>query len=43
LLGPKQASYQSKLPKDDRLIVFVKPIKMKDIQNAITQLVPAVD
>jgi len=42
LLGPKQASYQEKLPNDDRLVVFVKPIKMKNLQNAILQLVPVV-
>ncbi|WP_406700632.1 protein kinase [Singulisphaera sp. Ch08] len=42
LLGPKQASLKQRLPVDDRLIVFVKPVKMKDIQGAIGRLVPAV-
>lgn len=42
LLGPKQAKLKERLPDDDRLIVFVKPVKMKDIQGAIAQLVPAV-
>ncbi|AGA30089.1 protein kinase domain-containing protein [Singulisphaera acidiphila] len=42
LLGPKQAGFKGRLPNDDRLIVFVKPVKMKDIQGAIVQLVPAV-
>ena len=41
LLGPKQASFKERLPVDDRLVVFVKPVKMKDIQGAIVQLVPA--
>ncbi len=29
LLGPKQAKLKERLPADDRLIVFVKPVKMK--------------
>jgi len=40
LLGPKQRELQEKLPVDDRLIVLVKPIKMKQLQDAINQLLP---
>jgi CheY-like chemotaxis protein len=41
LLGPRQHALASKLPTDDRLAVLLKPVKMKDIQNALSQLVPA--
>jgi tRNA A-37 threonylcarbamoyl transferase component Bud32 len=40
LLGPKQRTLHEKLPTDDRLIVLAKPIKMKQVQDAISQLVP---
>jgi eukaryotic-like serine/threonine-protein kinase len=40
LLGPRQHYLAKKLPTDDRLIVLPKPVKMKDIQNALTKLVP---
>jgi eukaryotic-like serine/threonine-protein kinase len=40
LLGHKQAALKEKLPTDDRLIVLMKPVKMKQIQDAILQLVP---
>jgi CheY-like chemotaxis protein len=40
LLGPRQGALSQRLPTDDRLIVLSKPIKMKDIQDAIAQLVP---
>ncbi len=40
LLGPRQHFLAKKLPTDDRLIVLPKPVKMKDIQNAIAKLVP---
>ena len=40
LLGPKQAALREKLPTDDRLIVLSKPIKMKQVQDAIAQLLP---
>ncbi|QDV32759.1 serine/threonine protein kinase [Tautonia plasticadhaerens] len=40
LLGPRQGNLASKLPKDDRLVVRVKPIKMKDVQDALNQLAP---
>ena len=40
LLGPRQHFLAKKLPTDDRLIVLPKPVKMKEIQNAIAKLVP---
>ena len=40
LLGPRQAELSGKLPTDDRLVVLSKPLKMKDVQDAIAQLVP---
>src|SRR5262249_49393609 len=40
LLGPRQAELRDKLPDDDRLIVLYKPLKMKDVQDAIHRLLP---
>jgi tRNA A-37 threonylcarbamoyl transferase component Bud32/CheY-like chemotaxis protein len=40
LLGPKQKDVRDKLPTDDRLVVLSKPIKMKDVQDALNQLAP---
>ncbi len=40
LLGPRQGHLSTKLPKDDRLLVLPKPVKMKDIQNALNKLLP---
>ena len=40
LLGPRQQYLAKTLPTDDRLIVLPKPVKMKEIQNAIQRLVP---
>jgi serine/threonine protein kinase len=40
LLGVKQHELASKLPTDDRLAVLHKPIKMKDVQDALARLVP---
>jgi serine/threonine protein kinase len=40
LLGPKQAALREKLPNDDKLIVLAKPIKMKQVQEALAQLLP---
>lgn len=42
LLGPRQRDLLGKLPANDRLIVLSKPVKMKEIQHAMTQLVPLV-
>ena len=40
LLGPSQQDLSKKLPTDDRLVVLTKPVKMKDVQEALAQLVP---
>jgi CheY-like chemotaxis protein len=40
LLGPRQEALREKLPADDQLIVLSKPIKMKQVQDAISHLVP---
>jgi hypothetical protein len=41
LLGPKQRDLKDQLPECDSLIVLVKPIKMKQLQDAVTQLLPS--
>jgi CheY-like chemotaxis protein len=40
LLGPRQGHLAESLPTDDRLVVLTKPLKMKDVQDAVAQLVP---
>ncbi len=40
LLGPKQDELRERLPKDDRVVVLCKPIKMKDVQDAIQKVLP---
>ncbi len=40
LLGPRQHYLAKNLPSDDRLVVLPKPIKMKQVQDAIARLVP---
>jgi eukaryotic-like serine/threonine-protein kinase len=40
LLGPKQAALREKLPVEDKLVVLAKPIKMKQVQEALAQLLP---
>jgi serine/threonine protein kinase len=40
LLGPRQHYLATRLPTDDRLVVQNKPLKMKDVQDALAQLVP---
>jgi eukaryotic-like serine/threonine-protein kinase len=40
ILGPKQQALKEKLPAGDRVIVLSKPIKMKQVQDAIAQLLP---
>ena len=42
LLGPKQAAMKDRLPLDDRVLILVKPLKMKDVQDALAQLAPVV-
>lgn len=41
LLGPRQGPLSERLPAGDRLVVLTKPLKMKDITEALTQLAPA--
>ena len=40
LLGPKQHYLAKKFPAHDRLVVLPKPVKMKAIQGALSQLAP---
>ena len=40
LLGPKQHYLAKKFPTNDRLVVLPKPVKMKEIQEALHQLAP---
>lgn len=40
LLGPRQHYLAKKLPTEDRLVILPKPVKMREIQNALAQLVP---
>ena len=40
LLGVKQGDLKDKLPTDDRLIILSKPIKMGDVQDALSKLLP---
>lgn len=40
LLGPKQAALREKLPTGERIEVLGKPIKLKQVQDAITRLLP---
>jgi eukaryotic-like serine/threonine-protein kinase len=40
LLGPRQDALREKLPADDQLIVLSKPIKMKQVQDAMLRLLP---
>ncbi len=40
LLGPRQHYLAKNLPTDDRLVVLPKPVKMKQVQDAINSLVP---
>ncbi len=41
LLGLRQGSLREQLPSDDQLIVLSKPIKMKQVQDALAELLPA--
>jgi eukaryotic-like serine/threonine-protein kinase len=40
LLGPRQKALKDKLPTDGNLIVLPKPVKMKQVQFALTNLIP---
>ena len=41
VLGPKQGILRKKLPTDDRLIVLTKPVRLREVQDALTQLASA--
>jgi tRNA A-37 threonylcarbamoyl transferase component Bud32/CheY-like chemotaxis protein len=41
ILGPRQAHLRERIPPDDRILVLTKPIKMKDVHEALAQLAPA--
>jgi tRNA A-37 threonylcarbamoyl transferase component Bud32/CheY-like chemotaxis protein len=41
ILGPRQAHLRERVPPDDRILVLTKPIKMKDVHEALAQLAPA--
>ena len=41
LLGPRQRDLREKLPVGDRLIILDKPVKMKQVEYALTQLIRA--
>lgn len=40
LLGPRQGELREKLPVDDQIIVLSKPLKMKEVHEAILRLAP---
>ena len=42
LLGLRQGALREKLPTDDKVIVLSKPIKMKQVQDALIRLLPLV-
>jgi len=39
LLGPRQAALREKLPRADRMVVLSKPVKLKQVQEALADLV----
>jgi eukaryotic-like serine/threonine-protein kinase len=41
LLGPHQLAIREQLPSDERVIVLAKPVKMRQVQEAIAQLILA--
>lgn len=41
LLGPRQGALREKIPADPKITVLTKPVKMKQVQSAIQQLLPA--
>ncbi len=40
LLGPRQTALKEQLPTAGKLVVLVKPIKLKQVQDAISELLP---
>jgi CheY-like chemotaxis protein len=43
LLGPKQKNLIDQLPAGDRIVVLTKPIKMKDVHEALALIAPTED
>lgn len=43
ILGPRQGHLRENIPPDDHILVLSKPIKMKEVHEAVAQLVPAED
>jgi serine/threonine protein kinase len=41
LLGPRQAALRDKIPTAARIEVLSKPLKLKEVQDAVTRLLPA--
>ena len=41
LLGPRQLAIREQLPSDECVIVLAKPVKMRQVQEAIARLIPA--
>ena len=40
LLGPRQEGLKAKLPPSERMIVLVKPVKLRQVQDAVAELLP---
>ncbi len=40
LLGPRQEGLKAKLPSADQMIVLTKPVKLRQVQDAVAQLLP---
>jgi eukaryotic-like serine/threonine-protein kinase len=40
LLGPRQGALRAQLPVDEKLLVLSKPVKMKQVQQAMLKLLP---
>ncbi len=40
LLGPRQAQLRDRIPEGDGIVVLSKPLKMKEVQDAIRRIVP---
>lgn len=38
LLGPRQGHLKDRLPADERILVLAKPLRMKEVQDALNQL-----
>ncbi|KAJ3058496.1 hypothetical protein HK102_010473, partial [Quaeritorhiza haematococci] len=40
LLGPRQGALEAKLPPADKQVVLSKPVKLKDVQEALAEIAP---